>query len=222
MGAVTLAPKRSRAPRATRPAVTAPCLLIVAAATAGDVVTRTDLTFGGVEVLAVACAALLLSTRGTVAVTATAWLGQAIGVGLGAIPVGACLLAMASTAATALLLKAVAGAQPHLLARPHAVATAAATDQATPQDAAGEEPAKVDVGALRARGLTARECDVVALALWGFTADQIGRHLFIGRRTVETHLARAYSKFGVHSRAEMAEELFAATAHRRFPAGDPW
>ena len=66
--------------------------------------------------------------------------------------------------------------------------------------------------ALRARGLTARECEVVALALWGFTADQIGRHLFIGRRTVETHLGRAYSKFGVHSRAELAEEVFTAAS----------
>ncbi len=52
-------------------------------------------------------------------------------------------------------------------------------------------------------GLTARERDVVAHAATGMSARDIGERLFIGTRTVETHLARAYHKLGVKSRIEL-------------------
>jgi len=51
--------------------------------------------------------------------------------------------------------------------------------------------------------MTARERDVVMLALTGLTAKQIGVRLFIGARTVETHLAHAYNKLGIRSRFEL-------------------
>lgn len=52
--------------------------------------------------------------------------------------------------------------------------------------------------------LTEREREVAELAAEGLTAREIGERLFIGKRTVETHLARAYAKLGVGSKLELA------------------
>jgi DNA-binding CsgD family transcriptional regulator len=52
--------------------------------------------------------------------------------------------------------------------------------------------------------LTKREREVVGLAAEGCSTRQIGQRLFIGERTVETHLANAYAKLGVSSRVELA------------------
>jgi DNA-binding CsgD family transcriptional regulator len=51
--------------------------------------------------------------------------------------------------------------------------------------------------------LTLREMDVARLAARGLTAAEIGRQLFIGTRTVETHLARACVKLGCRSKREL-------------------
>ncbi|HEY7262164.1 MAG TPA: AAA family ATPase [Trebonia sp.] len=51
--------------------------------------------------------------------------------------------------------------------------------------------------------LTPREMDVARLAARGLTAAEIGRQLFIGTRTVETHLARACVKLGCRSKREL-------------------
>jgi DNA-binding CsgD family transcriptional regulator len=51
--------------------------------------------------------------------------------------------------------------------------------------------------------LTPRELDVVRLAARGYTAAEIGRRLFIGTRTVETHLAHARAKLGCRSKREL-------------------
>lgn len=55
--------------------------------------------------------------------------------------------------------------------------------------------------------LTDRERQVVALAVEGLTARKMGDRLYISERTVETHLARAYAKLGVHSRFELARAV---------------
>ncbi len=54
--------------------------------------------------------------------------------------------------------------------------------------------------------LTPTELEVVKLLTKGLTNAQIGQRMFIGRGTVKTHLAHAFTKLGVASRAELAAE----------------
>ena len=64
--------------------------------------------------------------------------------------------------------------------------------------------------------LTTREREVAMLAVQGLTAREIGGRLFIGRRTVESHLAACYAKLGVASKRELiqrAAELDLAVEH---------
>jgi DNA-binding CsgD family transcriptional regulator len=51
--------------------------------------------------------------------------------------------------------------------------------------------------------LTPRELEVARLAARGHTAAEIGRQLFIGTRTVETHLAHTRAKLGCRSKREL-------------------
>jgi pimeloyl-ACP methyl ester carboxylesterase/DNA-binding CsgD family transcriptional regulator len=54
-----------------------------------------------------------------------------------------------------------------------------------------------------AEALSRREREIVALTLAGETAPAIARALFLSERTVESHVARAYAKLGVHSKLEL-------------------
>lgn len=58
--------------------------------------------------------------------------------------------------------------------------------------------------------LTRREKEIALLAAQGLPSRTIGERLFLSPRTVENHLARAYDKLGVRSRAELAHALAAA------------
>ncbi|MDQ3945199.1 MAG: helix-turn-helix transcriptional regulator, partial [Actinomycetota bacterium] len=49
----------------------------------------------------------------------------------------------------------------------------------------------------------AREREVARLAIRGGTAPAIARELFIGERTVESHLGRIYAKLGVESKLDL-------------------
>jgi DNA-binding CsgD family transcriptional regulator len=53
------------------------------------------------------------------------------------------------------------------------------------------------------QSLTRREREVVGLAIGGLTAREIGERLFVGERTVETHLANVYAKLGIGSRVDL-------------------
>jgi class 3 adenylate cyclase/DNA-binding CsgD family transcriptional regulator len=74
----------------------------------------------------------------------------------------------------------------------------------------GSRGRKAAAATLGPSSLTERERDVAWLAAQGYSAREIGEKLFIGSRTVEGHLARAYAKLGVASKVELArraEEL---------------
>jgi DNA-binding CsgD family transcriptional regulator len=53
------------------------------------------------------------------------------------------------------------------------------------------------------QSLTRREREVVGLVIGGLTAREIGERLFVGERTVETHLANVYAKLGISSRVNL-------------------
>jgi len=53
--------------------------------------------------------------------------------------------------------------------------------------------------------LTAQESRVVRLAITGATTREMAREMLVSVRTVETHLARAYRKLGVGSKAELRQ-----------------
>ena len=55
--------------------------------------------------------------------------------------------------------------------------------------------------------LTKREREVAVLAAGGITSKDIAERLFVSVRTVDNHLGRVYDKFGISSRAELAELL---------------
>jgi DNA-binding CsgD family transcriptional regulator len=56
---------------------------------------------------------------------------------------------------------------------------------------------------LRARGITAREAEVLALVAAGLTNAEAAQRLFLSRRTVETHVARLLAKTGATDRSEL-------------------
>ena len=74
--------------------------------------------------------------------------------------------------------------------------------------AAWIEKARAELGRIggrtRAEGLTAAERRVAALVAEGRTNREVAAALFLGERTVETHLSHVYAKLGVRSRAELA------------------
>jgi DNA-binding CsgD family transcriptional regulator len=55
--------------------------------------------------------------------------------------------------------------------------------------------------------LTPREREVALLAAAGRTNREIGEHLHLSTRTVDTHLARVYRKLGITRRADLPEAL---------------
>ena len=58
--------------------------------------------------------------------------------------------------------------------------------------------------------LTRREREVAELAVQGMSAKEIAGALFVGERTVETHLGNVYAKLGVESKLDLvrrADEL---------------
>jgi len=54
--------------------------------------------------------------------------------------------------------------------------------------------------------LTPTELDVVKLVSEGLANKDIATRLFISPRTVETHLTHVYTKLGLNSRVQLAQE----------------
>ncbi|GAC1529886.1 MAG: hypothetical protein NVS3B12_03730 [Acidimicrobiales bacterium] len=70
-------------------------------------------------------------------------------------------------------------------------------------DSLGTRGRRTKVGLVGPEALTARERDVARLAAEGCSAKEIAARLFIGERTVETHLANSYAKLGVTSKVDL-------------------
>src|SRR6185369_10618553 len=70
------------------------------------------------------------------------------------------------------------------------------------------ERSRAELGRIGGRttepGLTAAERRVATLVAEGQTNREVAAALFLGERTVETHLSHVYAKLGVRSRAELA------------------
>jgi DNA-binding CsgD family transcriptional regulator len=84
------------------------------------------------------------------------------------------------------------------------IPTRALVDDVVPS---GSVP-NISPASLEASGLTHRERQVLDMAMHGLTATQIGERLYIGRRTVETHFGRAYSKLGGRTKRELIARAF--------------
>jgi DNA-binding CsgD family transcriptional regulator len=73
------------------------------------------------------------------------------------------------------------------------------------------EKARAEVGRIggrtRQEGLTAAERRVAALVAEGRTNQEVAAALFLGERTVASHLTRIYAKLGVRSRTELARKV---------------
>jgi DNA-binding CsgD family transcriptional regulator len=73
------------------------------------------------------------------------------------------------------------------------------------------ERARAEQGRIGGRthepGLTSAERRVAALVAEGQTNREVAAALFLGERTVETHLSHVYAKLGVRSRAELARRF---------------
>lgn len=67
-----------------------------------------------------------------------------------------------------------------------------------------------------ARGLTAREAEIVLLFARGRSSSFIAEQLFVSTNTVRSHLLHVYSKCGVHSRQELITMIDGEK-----PAGEP-
>jgi DNA-binding CsgD family transcriptional regulator len=74
----------------------------------------------------------------------------------------------------------------------------------------GSAGRRAAAAALGPGSLTRREHEVARLAATGMSAKEIAGSLFVGERTVESHLASVYAKLGVESKLQLvrrAEEL---------------
>jgi DNA-binding CsgD family transcriptional regulator len=58
--------------------------------------------------------------------------------------------------------------------------------------------------ALRARGVTSREVDVLSLIMQGLSNRQIGERLYLSPKTVEKHIEHLMDKTGAARRIELA------------------
>ena len=74
----------------------------------------------------------------------------------------------------------------------------------TPASARG--PFERNEAAIRTLGLTARECEILALLASGQSNKELARSLGISPNTVKTHLARVFEKLEVANRVRAIEK----------------
>lgn len=163
-----------------------------------ELVAPHDLTLGALVLVVVVVAALVLDTRKALAIVAVAVVSRAVTAGVGDISVGQAALEMAT----------------FVVAASVALACRRSWDQVPKAVKAGDdaiEPKAQTAFSLQRiaeSALTGRERQVLQMAMQGLTAGQVAERLFISKRTVETHLERAYAKLGVRSKRELIASAF--------------
>ena len=164
----------------------------IALLTVAELAAPPALTLGTAVILPVLVSCFVLERRWALAVLGLAVLTR-VGVAVvGDTTIGlAALEAVSYAGCTAIALTAGRRAQPPPDPPP--------LSELTPRRAEAGGSAAV----LTAHGLTDRERQVLDMAIRGLTAKQIGERLYIGRRTVETHLDRARDKLGVRTKREL-------------------
>lgn len=178
------------------PLAAALCLSLLGLIFIAEVVTP-DVVVGAFAILPLLAAAWALSGRMAtlVAIAATFLFGLAV--------------AIETTNRVTVILVGVAVFIPALVARLYAKGVTSlliSRRHVRPAISSWAAPATVD-GIDRStqglRSLTRRELEVARLAAEGYTAAEIGGRLSIGHRTVESHLASAYSKLRIRSRLQL-------------------
>jgi DNA-binding CsgD family transcriptional regulator len=190
----------SRRQRARGPGKPALVILLVAAIGILFVVELPlpeDLPTGVVGLVPVLIACFYLDRRWSAAILALALVTRVAEAVLGDTPSGLAVVEVASYLACY-------GAALAYTRRPVRLSDPVGLADSVPLGSRAGAPA----ASLEASGLTDRELQVVNMAIHGLTAKQIGERLFIGRRTVETHLERACSKLGVQTKRELIAKAF--------------
>ena len=165
---------------------------------------------GVAEMVPVVIACLYLDKRWSIAILTLAVLTRVAEAILGDTPSGLAVVEVAS------YFGAFAAALAYTRRAVRIGAPAPDADTVAPESRPGPPPAL-----LEASGLTERERQVVDMTIRGLTATQIGERLFIGRRTVETHLERACGKLGVRTKRELIAWAFDAGAEPRSTSQTP-
>jgi DNA-binding CsgD family transcriptional regulator len=165
--------------------VAAGCLLLLLLVLIGDLLTPVQVALTALGLIPLLAAAWLLSDRLALAVAVVA-LGQLVlTTALGDVSVATGVSEATAYVVLGLVVRLYAGSLAELLSRPAPSRRTELTSRT------GVET------------LTKREREVAALAAQGYTAREIGEHLHIGERTVETHVANICSKLGLKAKIEL-------------------
>ena len=177
-------------------AVAALCITLLGAVLVAEILTP-DTVVSALALLPLLAALWVLSSRpaGLVAIVATVFFGVAV--------------ALEDADRTTMILVGVAIFITAVIVRLHAAALASVLSndrRKRPTEKNLVAPVSLDEthqSPSGLRSLTKRELEVARMAAEGYTAAEVGRRLYIGDRTVESHLASVYSKLGINSRLQL-------------------
>jgi len=166
-------------------AAAAGCIGLLLLIFLGDLVTPVQVALGGLGLIPLLAAAWLLSDRLALAVGLVAVGQLVLTAALGALSVPTVIAEATTYLVLGLVVRLYAGTLSELLRRQTSIKRAELT------------------GRTGVEALTKREREVAQLAAQGYTAREIGEHLHIGERTVETHVANVCSKLGLKAKVEL-------------------
>jgi DNA-binding CsgD family transcriptional regulator len=172
------------------------CMLVLGAIFTAEMLTP-DVVLSAFALLPLLAAIWVLSSRLAAVVTIAAILFFGLAVAMEAANRTTVIFVEVAVLATALVARLYATALASLLSSSRRMRPTVTTS-ATPATLDG-----IDRSSHGVRSLTRRELEVARMAAEGYTASEIGRLLNIGDRTVESHLASAYSKLRIRSRLQL-------------------